>query len=180
MGFATLFLDNQALMGFHEAKQGVECGSWAKPRRAQSPWAMGASRTAISRRVRPASAPAMGPGSRRSLRWDVTSWSTKRVRNGWKWSRESRACALSGHPPSACSPWYEGRGRLSTSHMGAAMGPSLRIARRGAVATCPKSWPRDAIPQWACDEGQVIRPWRQRAVGWLPSRYRRWLSSGLH
>jgi len=29
-GFPKLFLENQALLGFHEAKTGVECGSWAK------------------------------------------------------------------------------------------------------------------------------------------------------
>jgi len=28
-GFPKLFLENQALLGFHEAKTGVECGSWA-------------------------------------------------------------------------------------------------------------------------------------------------------
>src|SRR2546421_6278479 len=27
-GFPKLFLENQALLGFHEAKTGVECGSW--------------------------------------------------------------------------------------------------------------------------------------------------------
>src|SRR5438105_13659473 len=29
-GFPKLFLENQALLGFHEAKTGVECGSWVK------------------------------------------------------------------------------------------------------------------------------------------------------
>src|SRR5207253_9635176 len=34
-GFPKLFLENQALLGFHEAKTGVECGSWAR----RSSWA---------------------------------------------------------------------------------------------------------------------------------------------
>src|SRR5207253_4480538 len=49
-----------------------------------------------------------------------------------------------------------------------------------AVATFPKSWPRDAIPRLGCSGAQAMRTLRRRAVGWLPSRYKRWLSSGLN
>src|SRR4029450_11987192 len=55
----------------------------------------------------------------------------------------------------------------------------MKTARRCAVATCPKSWPPPPTPRLACSGGQAIRTWQQRAVGWLPSRYRRWRSSGL-
>ena len=63
-------------------------------------------------------------------------------RNGWKWSMGSRVCAPSGQHPSGCSPWYAGSGRLRTSRIGSAMSRSMKTARRSAVATFPKSWPR--------------------------------------
>ena len=90
----------------------------------------------------------------------------------------ARACALSRQPPSAYSPWYEGSGRLKTSRIGCAMSRSMKTARRCAVATFPKSWPPYATPRLACSGRQAIRTLRLLAVGWLPSRYRRWRSSG--
>src|SRR5262245_14195540 len=55
----------------------------------------------------------------------------------------------------------------------------MKTARRCAVATFPKLWPPYATPRLACFGGQAIRTLQQHAVGWLPSRYRRWRSSGL-
>src|SRR5919205_470343 len=55
----------------------------------------------------------------------------------------------------------------------------MKTARRCAVATFLKSWPHYATPRLACFGGQAIRTLQQHAVGWLPSRDRRWRSSGL-
>ena len=152
----------------------------AKPLRGRSPWAMGASSSAIARRVRPASAPALGPGWRRSVRWDVTSCATKRARNGSQWSMGSRACALSGHPPSACSPWYAGSGRWSTRRMGSALS-------RGDAERSQVRWGNMPQVMAACRNPAIglLRyagyPHIAAACrGWLPSRYKRWRSSGLH
>src|SRR4029453_18345317 len=93
---------------------------------------------------------------------------------------ESRACAPSAQHPSACSPWYEGSGRLKTSRIGCAMSRSMKTTHRCAVVIFPKSWQRYATPRLVCSGTLAIRTLRRRAVGWLPSRYKRWLSSGLN
>src|SRR5215468_11206094 len=56
----------------------------------------------------------------------------------------------------------------------------MKTAHRYAVATFPKSWPRYATPRLACSGTQAMRTLQRRAVGWLPSRYKRWLLSGLN
>src|SRR4029450_3963855 len=56
----------------------------------------------------------------------------------------------------------------------------MKTVRRCAVATLPKLWPPYATPRLACFGGQAIRTLQQHAVGWLPSRYRRWRSSGMN
>ncbi len=93
---------------------------------------------------------------------------------------ESRACAPSGPLPSACSPWSEGSGRLKTSHIGCAMSHLMKTAPRYAVATFPTLWPRYATPRLVCSGTQAMRTLRRRAVGWLPSRYKRWRLLGLN
>jgi predicted transposase YbfD/YdcC len=93
---------------------------------------------------------------------------------------ESRACVPSGPHPSACSPWYEDSGRLKIRRIGCAMARLMKIAHRCAVATSPKFWPRYATPRLVCSGMQAMRTLRRQAVGSLPSRYKRWLSSGLH
>src|SRR5712691_4721174 len=56
----------------------------------------------------------------------------------------------------------------------------MKTALRCAVATFLKLWPRYVTLRLACSGGQAIRTLRLLAVGWLPSRYRLWPSSGLH
>ena len=86
----------------------------------------------------------------------------------------------SEQPPSACSPWYEGSGRLKTSRIGFAMSRSMKTAHRCAVATFPKSWQRYATLRLGCSGTPAMRTLRRQAVGWRLSRYKRWRSSGLN
>src|SRR5205823_15036472 len=86
-GFPKLFLENQALLGFHEAKTGVECGSWVDHALGTAP-APRAPPEPAPHAARPGWIPSslgsltnVGPPARRR-RMCSQCWSTPRRRTG--------------------------------------------------------------------------------------------------